>query len=103
MNPNDRTKRLFATPSRPLLDRNAGTLRYRQREREEHLLFAAPVSHQSPGYVAPKNVKFVEDTYSDTGEFFTTIRHLPYLHPNDAGYKAMADAIDLSLFGVKAR
>ena len=25
------------------------------------------------------------------------------LHPNDAGYKAMADAIDLSLFGVKAR
>lgn len=25
-----------------------------------------------------------------------------HLHPNDAGYKAMADAIDLSLFGVKA-
>ncbi len=25
------------------------------------------------------------------------------LHPNDAGYKAMAEAIDLSLFGVKAR
>lgn len=24
-----------------------------------------------------------------------------HLHPNDAGYKAMADAIDLSLFGVK--
>ena len=24
------------------------------------------------------------------------------LHPNDAGYKAMADSIDLSLFGVKA-
>jgi lysophospholipase L1-like esterase len=25
------------------------------------------------------------------------------LHPNDAGYKAMAEAIDLSLFGTKAR
>ncbi len=25
-----------------------------------------------------------------------------HLHPNDAGYKAMADAIDLALFGVKA-
>ncbi len=25
------------------------------------------------------------------------------LHPNDAGYKAMADSIDLSLFGVKKR
>lgn len=25
-----------------------------------------------------------------------------HLHPNDAGYKAMADAIDLSIFGVKA-
>jgi lysophospholipase L1-like esterase len=25
-----------------------------------------------------------------------------HLHPNDAGYQAMADAIDLSLFGVKA-
>jgi len=25
------------------------------------------------------------------------------LHPNDAGYKAMADSIDLSIFGVKAR
>ncbi len=25
-----------------------------------------------------------------------------HLHPNDAGYKAMAEAIDLSLFGVKA-
>jgi lysophospholipase L1-like esterase len=24
-----------------------------------------------------------------------------HLHPNDAGYKAMADAIDLSLFGAK--
>jgi lysophospholipase L1-like esterase len=25
------------------------------------------------------------------------------LHPNDAGYKAMAESIDLSLFGVKKR
>src|SRR5262249_15320150 len=24
-----------------------------------------------------------------------------HLHPNDAGYKAMADAVDLSIFGVK--
>jgi lysophospholipase L1-like esterase len=26
---------------------------------------------------------------------------MDHLHPNDAGYKAMADAIDLSIFGVK--
>jgi lysophospholipase L1-like esterase len=26
-----------------------------------------------------------------------------HLHPNDAGYKAMAESIDLSLFGVKGR
>jgi lysophospholipase L1-like esterase len=26
-----------------------------------------------------------------------------HLHPNDAGYNAMAQAIDLSLFGVKKR
>ena len=26
-----------------------------------------------------------------------------HLHPNDAGYKAMAESIDLSLFGVKKR
>ena len=25
-----------------------------------------------------------------------------HLHPNDAGYQAMADAIDLSIFGLKA-
>jgi len=25
-----------------------------------------------------------------------------HLHPNDAGYKAMADAVDLSVFGLKA-
>jgi lysophospholipase L1-like esterase len=26
---------------------------------------------------------------------------MDHLHPNDAGYKAMANAIDLSIFGVK--
>ncbi len=28
---------------------------------------------------------------------------MDHLHPNDAGYKAMADAIDLSIFGVKKK
>jgi len=26
-----------------------------------------------------------------------------HLHPNDAGYQAMADAVDLSLFDVRTR
>jgi len=36
-------------------------------------------------------------------QFLPTYNIRDHLHPNDAGYKAMAEAIDLSLFGVKKR
>jgi lysophospholipase L1-like esterase len=39
----------------------------------------------------PKNPRQIRPGFND-GD---------HLHPNDAGYQAMADAIDLSVFGVK--
>ena len=39
----------------------------------------------------PDNPKHIKAAY-DSGD---------HLHPNDAGYRAMADAVDLELFGVK--
>ena len=35
--------------------------------------------------------------------FLTTFNNGDRLHPNDAGYKAMADSIDLSIFGAKKK
>jgi lysophospholipase L1-like esterase len=37
------------------------------------------------------------------GQLLPAFNIRDHLHPNDAGYKAMAEAIDLSLFGVKKR
>lgn len=41
----------------------------------------------------PANVKQIRKDYNI----------MDHLHPNDAGYKAMADAVDLSIFGLKKR
>jgi lysophospholipase L1-like esterase len=37
------------------------------------------------------------------GQLLPAFNIRDHLHPNDAGYKAMAEAIDLSLFGVKKK
>jgi lysophospholipase L1-like esterase len=40
---------------------------------------------------------------NDSKKFLAEYDSCDHLHPNDAGYKAMAEAVDLDLFKVSAK